>query len=191
MFFLLSPRLINFAEIVVAFMTLMGLQLLQGFAGAATPREGRWLLRHEGSSWEMDVICFGRVRLWTIHQRKMVPTRHRVIVVDMFLGGVFRKDEPGVLSFVSSVTSRAVLHREVKGQSTHSPLQCLFCQSWSQLTPRSSYNRRGVMYSLRSCTSCELYLCNKISLLEPGGFTAKALGKFNNIFEVLRLARGI
>lgn len=59
---------------------------LQGFAGAATPREGRWLLRHEGSSWEMDVICFGRVGLWTIHQRKMVPTRHRVIVVDMFWG---------------------------------------------------------------------------------------------------------
>lgn len=86
MFFLLSPRLINFAEIVVAFMTLMGLQLLQGFAGAATPREGRWLLRHEGSSWEMDAICFGRVGLWTIHQRKMVPTRHRVIVVDMFWG---------------------------------------------------------------------------------------------------------
>lgn len=36
-----SPYQYFYNELVVAFMTSMGLQLLQGFAGAATPREGR------------------------------------------------------------------------------------------------------------------------------------------------------
>ena len=158
----------------------MGLQLLQGFAGAATPREGRWLLRHEGSSWEMDVICFGSVGMWRIHQRKTVPKDMEYYGLACFWG-VLRNDENDkasfllgvlicihilrvvVVSFPSDQVLRdrydawclpsfllispvSVLHREVKGQSTHSLLQCLFCQSWSQFTPIEVLKFAGVMY---------------------------------------------
>lgn len=97
--------------------------------------------------------------MWRIQQRKTVPTRHGVLLIDMFLGCFQEGHKMTKLHFLIGV------------------LVCIHILRVAIVSfPGDQFLRDLVN------------LMQQNPFLSPG-FTAKALGKFNNIFEVLRLAR--